>query len=360
MQQPTSRKPEQAYQMLWDCRFCGTTKLLGVDHRHCPNCGAAQDPEWRYFPSDADVKLVSDPHYQYTGVDKICPFCQQPNSAASKFCKECGGDLTNARAATVKDEIDSAKVTGKADDVVLKKFQAEQMAIHAASQRKGLFANRVLVIALIAALVICIGGVVALIALSNSTYGSSVAVNQVGWERVITVQRLETRAGSDWRSGVPSGAYNVSCTSKQRCHTESERYVCGSIRQDRGDGSYVNKDKYCSRDKQVCVPDSWCSYAVDVWNNVRDVKASGGLDDALVWPNFTPLRTNGVGAEREGGRKETLTVVFTDVNNKGKTYTFNPTNVDQWKAFKPGQRYSVEINRLEQVQWKTLKLVSAQ
>ncbi len=360
MQQPTSPKPEQAYQMLWDCRFCGTTKLLGVDHRHCPNCGAAQDPEWRYFPSDADLKVVNDPKYQYAGVDKICPFCQQPNSAASKFCKECGGDLTNAKAATVKDVMDANEVTGKADDVVLRKFQAEQMAIHASSARKGIFANRALVIGLIAVLVICIGGVVALLALSKSTYDSSLAVNQVGWERVITVQRLETRTGSDWRGSVPAGAYNMSCTTRDKCHNESEQYVCGSTNQDRGDGSFVKKDKYCTRNKQVCVPDSWCGYAVDVWNFARDVKAAGGLGEPLMWPDFTPLRTSGIGAEREAGRKETLTVVFQDLSNKGKTYTYNPPNADQWQIFKPGQRYSVEINRLEQVQWKTLKLISAQ
>src|SRR5688572_28230933 len=49
---PANTSGEQVFQMLWDCRFCGTSKLLGLDHRHCPNCGAAQDPEWRYFPAN--------------------------------------------------------------------------------------------------------------------------------------------------------------------------------------------------------------------------------------------------------------------------------------------------------------------
>src|SRR5437762_10126400 len=88
-QKAAAQPGEQVYQMLWDCRFCGTTKLLGVEHRHCPNCGAAQDPAWRYFPSNEDLKVVKDPKYQYAGVDKICPFCGQPNSAAANFCKDC-------------------------------------------------------------------------------------------------------------------------------------------------------------------------------------------------------------------------------------------------------------------------------
>ena len=40
----------RAYQMLWDCRFCGTERLLGITHRlltaGCP------DPAWRYFPAE--------------------------------------------------------------------------------------------------------------------------------------------------------------------------------------------------------------------------------------------------------------------------------------------------------------------
>src|SRR5262245_45196614 len=32
--QASEQSGEQVYEMLWDCRFCGTTKLLGVEHRH--------------------------------------------------------------------------------------------------------------------------------------------------------------------------------------------------------------------------------------------------------------------------------------------------------------------------------------
>jgi hypothetical protein len=131
-----SQPGEKVYQMLWDCRFCGTTKLLGIDHRHCPNCGAAQDPEWRYFPSDADLKVVSDPKYQYAGVDRTCPFCGQPNSAAAKFCKDCGGDLSAAKDVALKSDLQTGMEgpAGARDDVVLQKFQREQAAIKAKSQ----------------------------------------------------------------------------------------------------------------------------------------------------------------------------------------------------------------------------------
>ena len=46
--------------MLWDCESCGTKKLLGVAHRHCPNCGAVQDEERRYFPAMDEAVGTAD------------------------------------------------------------------------------------------------------------------------------------------------------------------------------------------------------------------------------------------------------------------------------------------------------------
>jgi hypothetical protein len=347
---------EQVYQMLWDCRFCSTTKLLGVEHRHCPNCGAAQDPAWRYFPSDEDLRVVKDPHYQYAGVDKICPFCGQPNSAAANFCKDCGGDLTNAKAATTKDALHTGLdgAAGVRDDVVLQKFKAEQQAIRA-PRKGGLTRLHVILIAIVA---LCLLGVGAYVVLSRSTYSSSVAVTDQSWQRIITVERLEAQPGNGWRDEVPDDAYNRSCHSQDRCHTESEQYVCGSVNVDRGDGSFTRKDKYCNRDKTACVLDQKCNYTVNRWRSLPDLVTSGGPSEALIWPNFSPSGATALGAVRESGRREVLIVVFKDAN--GNTFPYNPKDYPTWQAFKVGQRYTVDINRLNQVQWNTLQLTSSQ
>jgi hypothetical protein len=354
----SSQPGEKVYQMLWDCRFCGTTKLLGIDHRHCPNCGAAQDPEWRYFPSDADLKVVSDPKYQYAGVDRTCPFCGQPNSAAAKFCKDCGGDLSAAKDVALKSDLQTGMEgpAGARDDVVLQKFQREQAAIKAKSQGGLKIAG--LPVVVIAAVVLCLGAIVALIALSRSTYGASLAVTEMTWQRVISVEQLSAQPGSDWRSDVPHDAYNITCHSEDRCHNESEQYVCGSVNVDRGDGSFTKQDKYCTRSKQVCVPDSKCNYRVDRWAFERDYTASGGPADPPAWPAVTLNTGSVVGAERESSRRETLAVIFKD--GGGQSYTHNPSDLATWQTFKVGQGYTVEINRLNQVQWDTLKPVSAQ
>ncbi|NJK31090.1 MAG: hypothetical protein HC927_01010 [Deltaproteobacteria bacterium] len=38
--------------MLWDCPRCGTTKLHGVDHRHCPNWGAGPSATLIHFEAE--------------------------------------------------------------------------------------------------------------------------------------------------------------------------------------------------------------------------------------------------------------------------------------------------------------------
>ena len=51
---------ESTFEMLWDCKFCGQKKLLGLTHRFCAGCGAPQDPAARYFPADHEKVAVKD------------------------------------------------------------------------------------------------------------------------------------------------------------------------------------------------------------------------------------------------------------------------------------------------------------
>ena len=53
------------YEMLWDCTQCNTLGLLGDSHRHCPTCGAAQDPTKRYFPKPGEEVETND--HQFVG-----------------------------------------------------------------------------------------------------------------------------------------------------------------------------------------------------------------------------------------------------------------------------------------------------
>src|SRR3954463_12995645 len=96
MTTPTQPTPNNSktYEMQWDCKFCGTKKLLGKTHRFCPNCGAQQDPTWRYFPADSEKVAIQD--HIYVGADTICKACQTLNSGKAEFCGNCGAPLSDA------------------------------------------------------------------------------------------------------------------------------------------------------------------------------------------------------------------------------------------------------------------------
>ncbi|MCC7209732.1 MAG: zinc ribbon domain-containing protein [Anaerolineae bacterium] len=354
---PRSPSADRAYQMLWDCRFCGTKKLLGVEHRHCPNCGAAQDPQWRYFPSDEDKKEVADPDYVYAGVDRICPFCGQPNSRNANFCKECGGDLSGAQDAAVRAAIEkgSAADTGVAADVVLEKHQAEMARIQGKTGQSAAM-PKWLPIALILTLVVCVGLVAAFLFLRNSTYDVQVQVSDVSWERVVAIGQVTTLTGSGWRDSVPPGAYNQSCSPRQREYQVPEQYECGTTRIDRGDGTFIEQPRYCTRMRTESRTDSWCSYSYDQIMHVRDARAGGGPDQPLQWPNLS------LGfRETEMNREQKLIVRFTGLGDKAnQTYEYVVPNEEEstWRQFRPGQTYSVKFNRLEQAQWDSLSLTN--
>ena len=119
---------EKTYEMLWDCQYCGTTKLLGKTHRFCPNCGAAQDPRSRYYPSEEDKVAVED--HTFVGVDVTCSVCNTLNNGDSHFCQNCGASLDENGEAVTKLESQTANAMGQFEemgsrDIVKEEFNAE-------------------------------------------------------------------------------------------------------------------------------------------------------------------------------------------------------------------------------------------
>jgi len=344
---------EEVFQMLWDCRFCGTTKLLGLDHRHCPNCGAQQDPKWRYFPSDTDMKFVTDTDYTYAGVDVVCPFCSTPNSANAKFCKQCGADIVNGKPAELITQQSTGMegTSGVREDLALKEFNART----APPAAKFKFPPVLLGVLAVAAVII-----IGLIVLSRSTYGATIQVTNLTWERNIFTETYTAAPGSGWRDSVPIDAYSVSCSPRQREYTDSESYQCGFEVSDRGDGSGARRPKMCQRNVTRYETDSFCSYAINRWIPGQTYSQSGGPTDPLAWPLYTPRGSGiSIGATRESRREQDLRVLFDGTGDKaGSDFTYEVEDESSWMTFKVGQAYSVDINRLEQVQWNTLKTLA--
>lgn len=279
---------EKVYEMLWDCRYCGTQKLLGKTHRHCPSCGAPQENAPRYFPPDEEKVAVQD--HQFFGADLVCPHCTENQSRRSKHCGACGGPLEGA-----------AEVARRAD--VLSGGATPPPA--AKKSNAGKIIAAVLLLGLL--------GTVAL-ALVFFLWKRDAAfeVAEQTWERSIAVERYGPVEDKAWCDELPSGAEVISRSKAKRSTQKVEDGEdCKTRKVDNGDGTYTEKQECTPRYKDEAVMDDECKIRVKRWSVVRTEKSQGPGDQAPTWPEVRLAKEGDCeGCEREGERKETYRVVL--------------------------------------------------
>jgi hypothetical protein len=299
------------YEMIWDCKFCGSTNLPAKTHKFCPNCGAAQDPDTRRFPSDEEKIAVQN--YIARGADLICASCGTPNAGDSKFCQQCGAPLENAtRAQTVGSERkrEGEKFErGAQRNVDQERFESEmqRVGLSPTGEKRGSNRTMYIILGVVALMIVAI--LVALFWKREST--AYVAGHE--WERAIAIEEFSQVDDQAWCDSMPSDAYSVSRRREQRSTRRvQDGESCEIERVDQGDGTF--------REQRVCSPtyreepvyDDRCYFTVDRWVTVDTVTASGmSLADAPVWPQ-TNLRRSGncLGCQREGGRDEAYILVL--------------------------------------------------
>lgn len=286
------------YEMLWDCAFCGTKKLLGKTHKHCPNCGGAQNPDWRYFPSDAEKVAVEN--HIYVGPDKSCPACAAPNVNAASHCTQCGASMDGtqevARRATQRGDAFAGETEADA-----KRERAQQKAAAKAPTKKVRKFNWPAAIFVTVALGIpfCVG----LDAVWTETHPAQVTA--LSWSREIDIEEFGPMQDSAWCDSMPSDARGVSRTSEVRSHEQvADGEDCSTVRSDNGDGTFSESESCTTRYRSEAVYDSYCHYTVDRWHFARKVVAKGFGRDGIGWPAVKLTRTGQcVGCEREGPRR---------------------------------------------------------
>jgi hypothetical protein len=300
-----------SYEMLWDCTSCGTKKLLGKSHRRCPHCGAPQDPSTRYFPPPGEE--VEAAGHVYVGADWRCAACETPNSRAADFCVNCGNHRDGN--ADVKRVVDAPA-------------PAPVVATTAPSKRRW----PVLLGAAVVGLV-----VFALVA-AFWKRDVQVRVESHSWSRSIDVERLDPRHESAWCDSMPGDAYSVSRSREVRSHRQiPDGETCTTSRVDDGDGTFHTEKKCSTKYRSEPVYSDKCHYTVDRWGVARTLRSGGGLQQARVWPTVSLGRTGSCrGCEREGPRREVLTVALRDSREAQKTWS---CDVDEarWKQLRDGE-----------------------
>lgn len=306
---------ERYYEMLWNCASCGVDGLLAKSQRHCPVCGAAQDPAKRYFPPpDREVEVHG---HSYVGVDWRCAYCDSPNGAAAAFCANCGAGKDGSR---------PVQRLGETPAVT-------PAPVAAVSRRPWLK---------------ILGGLLSIIAAASmfaffSKHEESVMTTALTWRRTIEIERYRTQEASAWCSELPSGAYAVrrSVELKEKRQVEDGE-ECKDKRVDMGDGTFAKKQECTPRYREEPVMADKCHFRIDRWQRERSLNAQGERQTAPVWPLVGALKgadrgASGFGApqlgdEREAARREVYTV--------------------QLKA-EQGKSWSCE---LDYAKWQTLEL----
>ncbi len=325
---------ETFYEMLWDCTHCETRGLLGDSHRHCPTCGAAQDPTKRYFPKPgAEVEAKN---HQFVGADWSCGYCNTPNSNAAAHCTNCGAGKDGTRpVATVVDTL-----------------AVPVAAVSTAKPAASGFGWMRWVMGLV------VLAVVAMIAMFSITKETTATVSQRTWLREIQIEKLAPVSESAWCDGVPADAYSVTRTREQRSSKKiPDGQDCHEERVDKGDGTFVKRRECTPRYREEPIYDNRCHFQVNRWRTARSVKAGAETSSALmpVWPSVgnlysgssgSNLTMNGlggatgmVGAEREGPRRENYTLTLA---SGGKTWTCSVSE-NVWRKYEDGSTTPIKV-----------------
>lgn len=329
------------YEMLWDCKYCGSKKLLGKTHRHCPSCGGAQDPSWRYFPSDAEKIAVHE--HVFVGVDLVCAACGVANARSAKFCGSCGGPTEGGKdAARRSDVVAGSGESFSADSS--KAARAEHGAMKApaplAAASPGPTSRRT------RNLVLAALGIVTTLVLAAIFWKKDAVVTVVGhsWNREIQIERYGPVSDSSWCNQMPQAAYAVSRTREVRSHRQvADGQDCSTRRRDNGDGTFSESQECRTRYREEPVYDAKCHFTVDRWTLARTLTSSGAsLQPPPSWPQVVLGRTGQCpGCEREGPRGATYTVVLRDQGSgKQKTCDFDETT---WASLDEGAAHPVQV-----------------
>jgi len=327
---------EPYFEMLWDCAQCDARGLLAKTHRHCPNCGAAQDPAKRYFPEPGQEVEAKD--HRFVGKDWLCGYCESPSSAASAFCGNCGAPKDGSPdVAPVAD----TPTSGPAPAPAATPNTAQPTAATHTPAGNG---HRWLIGLVLLVLVAAGSWLYQLF----SKHDETVQLVDKAWTRQVAVERFTAVRASDWCDSLPTGAYSVNSTREQRSTRQiQDGQTCQEVRTDMGDGTFSKRQECSPRYRSEPVYDNKCSYRINRWQVLRTDTLRGGSALAPAWP--TPLLANNLagggslntlGAERLGSRTETYTVNLASAKGKNWTCQVDPA---LWAAMNSGQSVTMKV-----------------
>lgn len=296
---------EGFYEMLWDCDHCDAKGLLGNTQRHCPNCGAPQNPDKRYFPKPGEEKRIDG--HAYEGADRHCPACNAPMGASAKNCSKCGSPLDGSK-----------EVKGVAAPVAPKK------------PRRRIWPYVLAALALLGFLIWYF---------FIRTADATLTVTGHRWAISAAVEKYEDYTHEAWRDQAPSGVVGVPlCRDKERSRKQvPDGEECTTENVDRKDGTFEKVKKCHTKYRSEPVMADWCTFTVRGWHEVGKTTA-GGADMNPVMPATAPRADTAatLGATRSGASVTTRILDF----GAGRSCEVSDA---VWRKYKDGQNANVEV-----------------
>lgn len=340
--------------MVWVCPNC-QNKNPG-NFRFCRGCGAPQPADIQ-FQQDAGAQMLTDPKeiaQAAAGADIHCGFCGARNSATNTECSSCGADLatgTRRESGTVLGAYAAAAVPqvpcpncgtpNPADAMQCKSCGASLRVAAPAAPAAQAPARKfpAWLVAVIIAAVLCV--VVGGIMLLSRTSDVQASVADRSWQRIVSIQALQSVQRSNWRPQLPAGVQPQSC--EQRLYTTADQpqgdnsvKVCGApYTVDKGNG-YAEVVQDCKYE----IYEDYCSYTVQEWRQV-DQLVEQGSDQRPSWPVVSLAQ-----GQREGEREEVYTIVFQTQDGEK---TFRTRDEQLYLSATNGTQWSLVINAFGEI-----------
>lgn len=368
-------------EMMWTCPNCGA-KNPGTS-RVCKSCGAAMGEDVK-FEQQTNAGMIKDEKIiekAKQGPDIYCAYCGNRNPAGAKTCSRCGADLSEGKEreygsqhSAHLDEDRSAKTivcsacgTENSSDAlkcrtcgnplnITHKKDEIPAAAPAADNRKPGCGGRGCLMVLIFLLIFGLLGMFLLNGCGSngnmnsiftgnpennfvmSTPVPNTVVNAVvsaqNWATSVQVIGMVDTRGSSWYKNLPAGARNVRCEDRLRYTSDEEvensKEVCGTpYAIDLGNG-YEQFVQDCVYN----VYESYCEYTISREGIIETARASGSGPDPEM-PYVDPKYST-------GEESVAYTVQLRDEN--GRTYTYNPGSLSEYRYFTVGTEYLIEVN----------------
>jgi hypothetical protein len=305
--------------MHWDCEYCETRKLLGKSHRHCPKCGAPQDPARRYFPAEDEKVAVEDHVYQ--GADRVCESCDTPNAAAAAFCVNCGAP-TEGGAEVRRVTADGTSPTPHAAHAVPPAPLALPASPGSSRGCLGLAAGALATLAMV-------------VTSFCWTRAEAFRVSGHAWERRIEVEQFRTVQESGWRDAVPSDARDLSCSSRQReTRQVPDGESCETVNVDDGDGTFHQEQSCATSYRTEPVYDEHCDWRADRWRSEAAL-VERGEDRQPRWPATGFPGCRDLGCRREASRSAVYTLILSGDDGQIRSCAVEES---LWTGAGPGTR----------------------